>query len=259
MLIEVDRLAVTYTRGGRAVRAVRAVSFAVEPRESFGLVGESGSGKSTILRAICGLAPVSDGEIRIGGQPVPRRRDKAFTRRVQMVFQDPYGSLHPKRTVDATLAESLAIHGLPGRDARVLQALADVGLDPGFRFRYPHQLSGGQRQRIAIARALMLEPEILLLDEPTSALDASVQAEVLNLLARLRAERGLTYLMVSHNLAVVAHLCNRIAVMNRGRIVDELTVGRLRSGDVTEDYTRQLLIASAGFDRAAVQSFVNYE
>jgi peptide/nickel transport system ATP-binding protein len=245
MLIEVDRLAVTYTRGGRAVRAVRAVSFAVEPRESFGLVGESGSGKSTILRAICGLAPVSDGEIRIGGPPVPRRRDKAFTRRVQMVFQDPYGSLHPKRTVDATLAESLAIHGLPGRDARVLQALADVGLDPGFRFRYPHQLSGGQRQRIAIARALMLEPEILLLDEPTSALDASVQAEVLNLLARLRAERGLTYLMVSHNLAVVDHMCDRLLVMKDGAAVEALDRAALASRQARDPYTLALFDANA--------------
>jgi peptide/nickel transport system ATP-binding protein len=245
VLIEVDRLAVTYTRGGRAVRAVRAVSFAVEPRESFGLVGESGSGKSTILRAICGLAPVSDGEIRIGGQPVPRRRDKAFTRRVQMVFQDPYGSLHPKRTVDATLAESLAIHGLPGRDARVLQALADVGLDPGFRFRYPHQLSGGQRQRIAIARALMLEPEILLLDEPTSALDASVQAEVLNLLARLRAERGLTYLMVSHNLAVVDHMCDRLLVMKDGAAVEALDRAALASRQARDPYTLALFDANA--------------
>jgi peptide/nickel transport system ATP-binding protein len=245
MLIEVDRLAVTYTRGGRAVRAVRAVSFGVEPRESFGLVGESGSGKSTILRAICGLAPVSDGEIRIGGQPVPRRRDKAFTRRVQMVFQDPYGSLHPKRTVDASLAESLAIHGLPGRDARVLQALADVGLDPGFRFRYPHQLSGGQRQRIAIARALMLEPEILLLDEPTSALDASVQAEVLNLLARLRAERGLTYLMVSHNLAVVDHMCDRLLVMKDGAAVEALDRAALASRQARDPYTLALFDANA--------------
>jgi peptide/nickel transport system ATP-binding protein len=245
VLIEVDRLAVTYTRGGRAVRAVRTVSFAVEPRESFGLVGESGSGKSTILRAICGLAPVSDGEIRIGGQPVPRRRDKAFTRRVQMVFQDPYGSLHPKRTVDATLAESLAIHGLPGRDARVLQALADVGLDPGFRFRYPHQLSGGQRQRIAIARALMLEPEILLLDEPTSALDASVQAEVLNLLARLRAERGLTYLMVSHNLAVVDHMCDRLLVMKDGAAVEALDRAALASRQARDPSTLALFDANA--------------
>jgi peptide/nickel transport system ATP-binding protein len=245
MLIEVDRLSVTYERGGRVVRAVREVSFGVAERESYGLVGESGSGKSTILRAICGLAPISGGEIRIGGAPVPRRRDKAFARRVQMVFQDPYGSLHPRRTVDATLAESLSIHGLPGRDARVLGALADVGLDPRFRFRYPHQLSGGQRQRVAIARALMLEPEILLLDEPTSALDASVQAEVLNLLARLRAERGLTYLMVSHNLAVIDHMCDRLLVMKDGAAVEALDRAALASGGARDPYTLALFEANA--------------
>jgi peptide/nickel transport system ATP-binding protein len=245
MLIEVDRLSVTYRRGGHVVRAVREVSFGVAERESYGLVGESGSGKSTILRAICGLAPISGGAIRIGGAPVPRRRDKAFARRVQMVFQDPYGSLHPRRTVDATLAESLAIHGLPGRDARVLRALADVGLDPRFRFRYPHQLSGGQRQRVAIARALMLEPEILLLDEPTSALDASVQAEVLNLLARLRAEHGLTYLMVSHNLAVIDHMCDRLLVMKDGAAVEALDRAALASGAARDPYTLALFEANA--------------
>ncbi len=244
-LIEIDDLSVTYPQGRRRVRAVRGVSFAVEERASFGLVGESGSGKSTILRAICGLARIAGGEIRIAGVPVPRHRDKAFTRRVQMVFQDPYGSLHPKRTVDATLAESLAIHGMPGRDARVLQALADVGLDPGFRFRYPHQLSGGQRQRIAIARALMLEPEILLLDEPTSALDASVQAEVLNLLARLRAERGLTFLMVSHNLAVIDHMCDRLLVMKDGAAVEALDHGALASRSARDPYTLALFEANA--------------
>jgi peptide/nickel transport system ATP-binding protein len=243
-MIEIDRLSVTYHQDRHRVRAVRDVSFAVEARESFGLVGESGSGKSTILRAICGLAPTSSGEIRIGGRAVPRLRDKAFTRRVQMVFQDPYGSLHPKRTVDATLAEPLAIHGLGGRDARVLKALADVGLDPRFRFRYPHQLSGGQRQRVAIARALMLEPEILLLDEPTSALDASVQAEVLNLLARLRAEHGLTYLMVSHNLAVIDHMCDRLLVMKDGAAVEALDRAALAARQARDPYTRALFEAN---------------
>jgi peptide/nickel transport system ATP-binding protein len=185
-LIEIENLAVTYTTKGRAVKAVQDVSLAVEARQSFGLVGESGSGKSTILRAICGLAPVTGGTIRIGGAPVPEPRGKAFSARVQMVFQDPYASLHPRHTLDRTLSEPLAIHGIGDRDARVMQALEDVGLPRSFRFRYPHQLSGGQRQRVAIARALMLRPEILLLDEPTSALDASVQAETLNLLNRLR-------------------------------------------------------------------------
>jgi peptide/nickel transport system ATP-binding protein len=243
--IEIDDLSVTFAQGRREVRAVRDVSFTVAGRESFGLVGESGSGKSTILRAICGLAPVSGGAIRIDGRPVPVRRGLDFVRRVQMVFQDPYGSLHPKRTVDATLAEPLAIHGLTGRDARVLAALADVGLDPRFRFRYPHQLSGGQRQRVAIARALMLEPEILLLDEPTSALDASVQAEVLNLLQRLRAERGLTYLMVSHNLAVIDHMCDRLLVMRNGSAVEALDRANLAAQRASDPYTRALFDANA--------------
>jgi peptide/nickel transport system ATP-binding protein len=243
--IEIDALSVTFVQRRRAVRAVRDVSFTVADRESFGLVGESGSGKSTILRAICGLAPVTGGAIRIDGKPVPERRGLAFSRRVQMVFQDPYGSLHPKRTVDATLAEPLAIHGIAGRDARVLKALADVGLDPQFRFRYPHQLSGGQRQRVAIARALMLEPEVLLLDEPTSALDASVQAEVLNLLQRLRAEHGFTVLMVSHNLAVIDHMCDRLLVMRGGAAVEALDRADLAARRATDPYTLALYEANA--------------
>jgi peptide/nickel transport system ATP-binding protein len=243
-LIEIDRLSVTFSKGRQRVRAVRDVSFNVAARESYGIVGESGSGKSTILRAICGLAPVNGGEIRIGGKPVPTPRDLAFVRRVQMVFQDPYASLHPKRTVDSTLSEPLTIHRIPDRDARVLQALEDVGLDSGFRFRFPHQLSGGQRQRVAIARALMLEPEILLLDEPTSALDASVQAEALNLLMRLRQERGLTFVMVSHDLAVIDHVCDRLLVMKDGLPVEELDRASLAAQTAREPYTRALFEAS---------------
>ncbi|OJY31816.1 MAG: ABC transporter ATP-binding protein [Rhodobacterales bacterium 65-51] len=242
-LIEIDDLSVTFTAQGREVRAVQGVSLRVDARESFGLVGESGSGKSTILRAICGLAPVSGGSIRIGGEAL--RHDRAFARRVQMVFQDPYASLHPRHTLDRTLSEPLAIHGIGGADQRVMRALEDVGLPSSFRFRYPHQLSGGQRQRVAIARALMLEPEILLLDEPTSALDASVQAEVLNLLARLRAERGLTFLMVSHDLAVIDHMCDRVLVMQHGRAVEELTRAELAGARMQTDYARSLFEASA--------------
>lgn len=244
-LIEIDNLSVTFAAKGREVRAVQGVSLTVAARESFGLVGESGSGKSTILRALCGLAPISGGEIRINGTPLLSRRDKGFAARVQMVFQDPYASLHPRHTIDRTLSEPLAIHGISGSDARVMRALEDVGLPPAFRFRYPHQLSGGQRQRVAIARALMLEPEILLLDEPTSALDASVQAEVLNLLSRLRAERGLTFLMVSHDLAVIDHMCDRILVMQHGRAVEELSRDDLANARMKTDYARTLFNASA--------------
>jgi peptide/nickel transport system ATP-binding protein len=244
-LIEIENLSVTFNAQGRQVRAVEGVSLKVEAKQSFGLVGESGSGKSTILRAICGLAPVTGGTIRIDGQPLPTPRGKGFAARVQMVFQDPYASLHPRHTVDRALSEPLAIHGLPGTDQKIEQALKDVGLPVSFRFRYPHQLSGGQRQRVAIARALMLGPEILLLDEPTSALDASVQAETLNLLARLRAERGLTFLMVSHDLAVIDHMCDRVLVMQHGRSVEELAREDLAQARMTTEYARTLFAASA--------------
>jgi peptide/nickel transport system ATP-binding protein len=166
-----------------------------------------------------------------------------------MVFQDPYASLHPRRTVHQTLSEPLAIHREGDREARVLQALREVGLNPSFRFRYPHQLSGGQRQRIAIARALILRPKVLLLDEPTSALDASVQAEILNLLDDLRARHGLTYVLVSHDLAVVAHLCDRLLVMRNGEAVEETTAAALRDDAAASDYTRALIAASQGFTR----------
>ncbi len=244
-LIEIENLTVTFTANGRQVRAVQGVSLKVEERQSFGLVGESGSGKSTILRAICGLAPVTGGTIRIGGKPLADPRGKAFSAQVQMVFQDPYASLHPRHTVDRVLSEPLAIHGLPGTDQRIEQALSDVGLPAAFRFRFPHQLSGGQRQRVAIARALMLQPDILLLDEPTSALDASVQAETLNLLSRLRAERGLTFLMVSHDLAVIDHMCDRVLVMQHGQAVEELSRETLAAARMTTAYARALFAASA--------------
>lgn len=244
-LIAIENLSVTFRAKGRQVRAVEGVGLAVSERESYGLVGESGSGKSTILRAICGLAPVTGGTIRIGGQPLPTPRGPGFAAQVQMVFQDPYASLHPRHTIDRTLSEPLAIHGIGDSDARVVKALTDVGLPVSFRFRYPHQLSGGQRQRVAIARALMLEPKILLLDEPTSALDASVQAEVLNLLNRLRAERGLTFLMVSHDLSVIDHMCDRILVMQHGRAVEEMTREDLAAARMTTPYARSLFEASA--------------
>ncbi|HEY5816770.1 MAG TPA: ABC transporter ATP-binding protein [Mesorhizobium sp.] len=232
--------------------ALKSVDLDVAPGESFGLVGESGSGKSTLLRAVAGLAPVSEGEIVVDGKVLPKgHRDKAFYRQVQMVFQDPYGSLHPRQTVDRLLLEPLAIHGFADVEPRIVRALEEVGLGAGFRFRYPHQLSGGQRQRVAIARALILEPSIVLLDEPTSALDASVQAEVLNLLEEVRSARKLTFVMVSHDLGVVTHMCERLMVMQHGEEVERLTAGELASRSVTKDYTRRLLEASVGFRRAS--------
>jgi len=245
--IAVENLHVVFGHGTSRVEAVIGADFTLARNESFGIVGESGSGKSTVLRAICGLMPIAKGRILIDGKPVPKRRDKAFARRVQMVFQDPYGSLHPRHTVDRVLSEPLAIHGLSDHQDRVVEALGDVGLAPSVRFRYPHQLSGGQRQRVAIARALILRPEILLLDEPTSALDASVQAEVLNLLTRLREEHGLTYLFVSHDLAVIDHMCDRLSVMQAGHTLERLDRSALAAGDVAMGYTRALLRANAGY------------
>ena len=231
--------------------AVDDVSFSIEPGGSFGIVGESGSGKSTVLRAICGLAPRSAGQVALSGLALAAApASKAFRRQVQMVFQDPYASLHPRQTVDRLLAEPLAIHGITDAEARIERALDEVGLGQGFRFRYPHQLSGGQRQRIAIARALILEPQVLLLDEPTSALDASVQAEVLNLLEALRARHGLTFLMVSHDLALVTHLCQQLMVMQRGRAVEFVAAADLAADRVAADYTQSLMRAAAGFRRA---------
>jgi len=227
-------------------KVVHDVTLSIPEGESFALVGESGSGKSTILRAIAGLAPDWTGEISVLGQPRSHRIDRAVSRQVQMVFQDPYGSLHPRKTIDAALTEPLAIHGIGNRGERVDAVLRSVGLDQRFRFRFPHQLSGGQRQRVAIARALMLEPKVLLLDEPTSALDVSVQAEILNLLKRLRREQNLTYLMVTHNLPVVSFLCDRLAVMRHGRIVEVADVAQLKAGQLNEPYSMELLAATEG-------------
>ncbi|HJS87875.1 MAG TPA: ABC transporter ATP-binding protein [Acetobacteraceae bacterium] len=223
-----------------ATEAVRGVSFSVPRGGSFGIVGESGSGKSTVLRALSGLNPDWSGVMRVAGQDLGKRRERAFHRRVQMVFQDPYGSLHPRQTVDRALAEPLVVHGIGEIERRVPRALAEVALPPEARFRYPHQLSGGQRQRVAVARALMAEPEVLLLDEPTSALDVSVQAEVLNLLSDLQRQRGLTYVLVSHNLAVVAHLCPVIGVMQAGLMVEQIRADDLRAGRTAHPHTAAL-------------------
>ena len=245
--LALDRLSVTFPGPRGPIEAVRAVGFAVERGETFGIVGESGSGKSTLLRCLAGLIPPSGGALQLDGQPLGHRRSKAERRAMQFVFQDPYGSLHPRHTVDRALREPLAIHAVPDPDRRVAQAMAGVDLSPALRFRYPHQLSGGQRQRVAIARALILDPPILLLDEPTSALDVSVQAEVLNLIQAIRAARELTSILVSHDLAVVAHLCERVAVMRRGELVEIADVAALRRGDVRAPYTASLLAASRGY------------
>jgi ABC-type dipeptide/oligopeptide/nickel transport system ATPase subunit len=250
-VIEVRDLNVTFRARAARFHAVKDVSFAVPEGGSFGLVGESGSGKTTVLRSIGGLIAGWTGRVRLAGNAAGPKRSRPERKLVQMVFQDPYGSLHPRHTVDRILSEPCAIHGLDSVDRRVNAMLASVGLGASFRFRFPHQLSGGQRQRVAIARALILQPRIVLLDEPTSALDVSVQAEVLNLLADLRREHRLTYLFVSHNLAVVAQMCERLAIMTEGRIVEEADTAALGTGELVNPYSRALLASSLGYLAAA--------
>jgi peptide/nickel transport system ATP-binding protein len=247
MTIEIDDLRIRF--GEREV--VKGISFAVAEGESFGIVGESGSGKSTVLRAMAGLNQSWEGRIAFSGEPVEAKRPPAFFRKVQMVFQDPYGSLHPRQTIDRILSELPLVHGLDGIEKRIARALSDVALPQSVRFRYPHQLSGGQRQRVAIARALIAEPRVLLLDEPTSALDVSVQAEILNLLADLRVERGLTYVMVSHNLSVIAHLCGMVGVMIDGQMVEQVSVDNLRLGKVEHSHTKELRSLSVELEEPA--------
>lgn len=226
-IVNLEALQVTF--GDKT--AVSAASFHVETGETFSLIGESGCGKSTILRVIAGLQRDWHGQVTLFGQNITAgaRFQGQLRRNVQMVFQDPYASLHPNHTLWRTLAEPLQIHGEGDIEMRVSTALEQVGLPADAVRRYPHQLSGGQRQRVAIARALLLRPKILLLDEPTSALDMSVQAEILNLLNRLKQDHGMTYLLVSHDADVIAHMSDRAAFMAAGviqRFFDRDAIGR---------------------------------
>jgi peptide/nickel transport system ATP-binding protein len=246
-MIEIDCLNVYFGEGEMRRHVVCDASFSVRRGETFGLVGESGSGKSTILRALAGLVPGSAEKLTIAGIDLNAKRGLEFFRKVQMVFQDPYEALHPRHTVWRQLMEPARIQKIPNAAERGRKVMDSVGLSEAVRWRYPHQLSGGQRQRVAIARALMLDPEVLLLDEPTSALDVSIQAEILNLLSDLQEERGLTYLLVTHDLGVVAHMCKRIAVMQTGQFVEVLDVDDLIAGKPAKDYTRALLAASEAF------------
>lgn len=227
------------------VLAVRDVSITIKRGEALGLVGESGSGKSTLGRMICGIHAPSAGSVRIDGQPVMDASGRKRTTRVQMIFQDPFASLDPRRTVGQSLAEGPIAHGLiPPRAAKdyVARWLSAVSLDPDFAHRYPHQFSGGQRQRVAIARALAMRPEVMVCDEPVASLDVSIQAQIINLLLTLRHELDLTLLFISHDLSVVRHLCDRVAVMRRGEIVETGTAEAVFHRP-QHDYTRMLLDA----------------
>ena len=248
-MIDVRNLNLTFGEGAKTTQVLTGVNIAVRKGEIFGLVGESGSGKTTVLKCLAGLFTHWKGELEIDGQQLEHKIGRDRCRLVQMVFQDPYGSLHPRHTIGDILEEPLQIHRIDQRDQRINSILEKVGLNRGFRSRYPHQLSGGQRQRVAIARALILKPRVLLLDEPTSALDVSVQAEILNLLFDLQKEEGLTYLMVTHDLGVIAHLCQRVAVMKFGKILETLETDALLRGDIAQDYTRVLVDASRDYSR----------
>ncbi len=228
-LVNVEQLQVTF--GEKT--AVSAASFAIEPGETFSLIGESGCGKSTILRVLAGLQRQWHGNIQVLGDRLQpgMRFTGALRRNVQMVFQDPWASLHPNHTLSRTLGEPLQIHGETQIAEKVAEALQQVGLTADAGKRYPHQLSGGQRQRVAIARALLLRPQLLLLDEPTSALDMSVQAEILNLLNRLKQQHGMTYLLVSHDADVIAHMSDRAAFMAGGVIARFFDREALNAGE----------------------------
>jgi oligopeptide/dipeptide ABC transporter ATP-binding protein len=227
------------------LHAVDGVDLAVRTGEALALVGESGSGKSTLARTLAGIERTRRGQITLDGKVMPAHRSRADQRRVQMVFQDPYSSLNPRLTVGGTLGELLRVHHVVPRgeaDARVRELLRLVGLPEDAAHSYPRQFSGGQRQRVAIARAIALAPEVLVADEPVSALDVSVQATILNLLGDLRAELNLTLLFISHNLAVVRHLCDRVAVMYLGRIIEVAPAEELFANP-RHPYTAGLLAA----------------
>jgi ABC-type microcin C transport system duplicated ATPase subunit YejF len=242
-LVEARRLVKEY---GAGARVVNDVSFTIARGETLGLVGESGSGKSTVARMLLRLVEPTAGEVRYGGRDLLTASAgelRGLRRRMQIVFQDPFAALNPRMRVREILAEPFAIHGAPCPKERLGEMLAEVGLDGSALNRYPHEFSGGQRQRINIARALALRPEFVVLDEPVSALDVSVGAQVVNLLRELQRRHGLTYLFISHSMPLVRYLCDRVAVMQKGRLVELGECERV-CGAPQETYTRELISAT---------------
>ncbi|MDX1430964.1 MAG: ABC transporter ATP-binding protein [Gammaproteobacteria bacterium] len=259
-LVDVRDLEKRFSSGGglfgrkstRVVHAAKGVSFSIRRGETLGLVGESGSGKSTVARCVVRLVEADSGEVLLDGadlRRLSRREMNAYRKRVQMIFQDPYASLNPRLKVDRLIAQGPMIHGVGEQEAisRARELLHLVGLDPRSADRYPHEFSGGQRQRIGVARALALEPEVLIADEPVSALDVSVQAQVLELLARIREQFHLTVLFITHDLRVAAQVCDSVAVMQLGEIVEHGTTAELFANP-RHPYTRRLLDAVPGKD-----------
>ena len=250
VLLSVKNMSVCFGKGKHLFKAVDNVSFDIYKGETFGLVGESGSGKTTIGRAIIRINPTTSGEIIFKGQKINgkigRELDRRVTREIQMIFQDPMASLNERAKVDYIVSEGLLSGGekLPEaeRRARVEKALAEVGLLPEFASRFPHEFSGGQRQRIGVARALIMQPDFVIADEPISALDVSIRAQVLNLLSDLQQERGLTYLFISHDLSVMRFICDRIAVIHKGVLVELAETEKLFAHPL-HPYTRALLSA----------------
>jgi ABC-type oligopeptide transport system ATPase subunit len=252
-LLSVEKLNVVYGHGHNAVHAVKDVTFHIKPGEIFGLVGESGCGKSSLGKAIIQLEVPSSGQIVFKDHDVSKLKGtelKTYRQEVQMVFQDPYGSLNPRMKVGNAIVDVLEVHRIgkntTERRERVAELFNAVGLDPSMAWRYPHEFSGGQRQRICIARALALNPDLLVADEPVSALDVSVQAEILELLEELRSTHKLAFLFVSHDLAVVRNVCDRVAVMYNGEIVETGPVADVIDNPQHE-YTRKLLAAVPSF------------
>ena len=250
VLVSVRNMEVTFGSKRNKFVAVHGVSFDIYKGETFGLVGESGSGKTTIGRAIIRINPMSDGEVIYKGEKIngkiSRELDKKVTQQIQMIFQDPMASLNERAKVDYIVSEGLlnVRHDLSReqRSELVSKALLEVGLLPEFASRFPHEFSGGQRQRIGIARSLIMEPEFIIADEPISALDVSIRAQVLNLMSQLQRERGLTYLFIAHDLSVMRFICDRIAVIHKGVIVELAETEKLFAHPL-HPYTRALLSA----------------